>query len=127
MFTVTDAAVNFLKEHLHRHRINAPIRITRMHDCCRENTLRFTLGTSEENDLIFPCKGITFLINRDLSIQCGRIRIDFDPKFDYCPCTGHNGGICIESENFPNYCCRSSCRKTCKAICRKKKESLRVH
>ena len=127
MFTVTDEAVNVLKEYLLQHRINSPIRITLMHGSCQEKTLHFTVGTSRENDLTFPFDGITFLIDRELALQSGRIKIYFDAQLDCCPCTGHNGGLCIESEKLPNYCCRPSCKKTCKAICEKKEESLCAH
>ena len=127
MFTVTDAAVNVLKEYLLQHRINSPVRIALMAGCCKEKTLHLTMGTSRDNDLIFPFDGITFLVDRDLALQCGRIKIDFDAQFDCCPCTGHNGGLCIESEKLRNYCCRPSCKKTCKAICEKKETSLSAH
>ena len=124
MFTVTDAAVNVLKKYLHQQKTNSPIRITLMHGCCKGDTLHLTLCTPEENDRIFIFDSITFLIDRDLALQCGHIKIDFDAEFDNCPCTGHNGGFCIQSENLPDYCCHPSCKKTCHAICRKKEESV---
>jgi len=124
MLTVTQEALNALKEHLCQHKMDAAIRITMMRGGCVEENLRFILCEMQPNDLCFSFDGLSFLLDRELAARCGRITIDFAAEYDRCPCSGRNGGFIISSECFSFRCCGHSfqadgagCWEVCPADC----------
>ena len=122
MLTVTEKAVNALKEHFIDHNINLPIRIQIMHGCCKGDTLRFCLCNLQKNDLLFSFGDIIFVIDRDLSEQYGAIKVDFQEEYDCCPCSGRNGGFNITSEKFSQCCGSAGCCEVCSSRCQEQKD-----
>lgn len=108
MLTVTNAALNAIKEHLCQHDMDSTIRITMMGGCCIGENLRFTVCEMQPNDLSFTFDSTVFLIDRELAAQCGAVKVDFAAEYDHCPCSGRNGGFSISSEHSSFRCCGHS-------------------
>jgi Fe-S cluster assembly iron-binding protein IscA len=104
MLTVTNAALDAIKEHLCQHNIDSTIRITMMGGGCIGENLRFTVCEKQPNDLRFAFNSTVFLIDRELAARCGAVKVDFAEKYDHCPCSGRNGGFSISSERFSYRC-----------------------
>lgn len=117
MLTVTKAALDAIREHLRQHSIDSAVRITMMRGDCKGESLRFTIGNRQINDLVFAFDGISFLVDRELVTQCGTIHVDFEEKYDHCSCSGRNGGFCISSERFSFSCGGAVCGHSCLSVC----------
>ncbi|WP_417909521.1 IscA/HesB family protein [Candidatus Electronema sp. PJ] len=111
MLAISSAALEQLKGYLDDQLINSAIRITLMKGSCAGRNLRFTVDEARGNDYIIKQDGIQFLLDKRLAADCGLITIDFDERFDHCPCCGRDGGFRFSSENTA--CCEDGCCASC--------------
>jgi Fe-S cluster assembly iron-binding protein IscA len=109
MLAISPAALKELKCYLEDQIINSAVRITLMKGSCSGQNLRFTIDEARENDCIIIQDGIRFLLDKRLAADCGRITIDFDKRFDCCPCSGRDGGFRFSSPNNCQFAGSAGC------------------
>ncbi len=76
-FTVTDQAVEKLKEYLEQNNISSALRIALMQGGWAGPSLGLALDEPKDNDKVYDQDDLTFLVEEGLMDTCGSIRVEF--------------------------------------------------
>lgn len=99
MFDVSTAATQALAAYLKEQgMIESPVRITPMAGNCAGPHLRLRIGKVREEDRVFHCDGITFVINRELLAECGSICMEYQEQDSPCCCSSGCAGFRISGK-----------------------------
>lgn len=97
MLEVTESALDNVKNYLRQQKLESAVRIT-MTSGCSGPSLGLSIDDAKESDKVFDHDGVSFVVDKELSLICGPIKVDFIvDKSAGCGCGG--GGFAVTSEN----------------------------
>lgn len=113
MLEVTENAISNIKAYLHHQQFDDAVRITLVADSCAAPSLWLSVDEAKETDHTFDREGICFVLDRELSVSCGVITIDYIEKRDGgCGCPSGDFSVTSEKPLSRNGCGCSS--NTCR-------------
>lgn len=118
MLSVTEQALEALREQIPNRNADTAIRIYVQGGCCSGPHLKICVDQVEDNDHIVDFMDLRFVVNRDLISSCGSMTVDFMPEHTKCRCSGGCGGFYLSGEKkflFSERCDGTrQCMKMCK-------------
>lgn len=97
MFEVTENAISNIKAYLSNQRFDDAVRITLVAESCAAPSLWLSVDEAKETDHTFDRNGISFVVDKELSVSCGVIKVDYIEKIDGgCGCP--SGDFSVTSE-----------------------------
>ncbi|MBU1232102.1 MAG: IscA/HesB family protein [Proteobacteria bacterium] len=96
MLEVTESALGNIKDYLSQQQIESAVRITIMSGGCSGPKLGLAVDEAKESDKVFDHDGVSFVVDKELSVSCGAIKVDFIVDKSGCGCGG--GGFAVTSE-----------------------------
>lgn len=109
MLEVTESALGNVKDYLSQQKLESAVRITMRSGGCSGPSLGLSIDDVKESDHVFDHDGVSFLVDKELSVLCGAIKVDFIVDTSGgCGCGG--GGFAVTSEKpISGTSCGCSC------------------
>ncbi|NQS71126.1 MAG: adhesin [Desulfobulbaceae bacterium] len=92
MFEITETAANNLKAYFEQNKVDSPVRVALMQGGCSGAALGLALDEPGENDKVFEEGTLKFVVEDQLLVRCGSIKVDFIEA-------GYRSGFSISSAN----------------------------
>lgn len=90
MFEVTESALVNLKHFLREQEVDPSVRISVRSEGCAGPGLWLAMDEARENDNVFEHDGVSFVVDKELCLTCGAIKLNFiEEKDEGC---GYSGG-----------------------------------
>ncbi len=89
MFEITDSALVNLKHFLSEQKMDSVVRIAVRSETCAGPGLWLAMDEARENDNVFEHDGVSFVVDKELCVLCGAIKLNFiEENDDGCGCSG---------------------------------------
>lgn len=92
MIEVSASATQAIKAFFEDKKVESSLRVFLQAGGCGGPALRLVLDEAKENDLSYEVDGLTYLIDKELSLQSGEVKIDFVDN-------GYQQGFMLSSAN----------------------------
>jgi iron-sulfur cluster assembly protein len=101
MLEVTESALTNIKDYLTQQKIDSTVRVNLMSGGCAGPSLGLSIDEAKDNDDTFIYDGISFVVDKGLTVTCGAIKVDFIEKRDRgCGC-GDSGFTVTSDKPLP--------------------------
>lgn len=106
MIAVSPEASKAIKAFFEEKKLDSALRVT-LAGGCGGPALRLVLDEAKDTDGSVAVDGLTYLIDKDLSLQCGQVRVDYVDN-------GHQQGFALSAANpLPGAGEGCSCGSSC--------------